>query len=66
VAGKIIFRKTEAGPGSQQKYRNFYLRKLDNYKTPGLDHFMKQKRKLTRLWQKARDPKCKTAINWVA
>jgi hypothetical protein len=32
---------------------------------PGLDCLLKNKRKLSKLWQETRDPACKTAINCV-
>jgi hypothetical protein len=35
------------------------------YEIPGLDRLLKHKRKLRKLWQKTRDPKCKMAVNWV-
>jgi hypothetical protein len=40
--------------------------KLDQkHEKPGIDHLLKQKRKRRKLWQETRDPKCKTAVNWV-
>jgi hypothetical protein len=33
---------------------------------PDLDHLLKHKRKLRKLWQDTRDPKLKTEINWVS
>jgi hypothetical protein len=34
--------------------------KLDQkYEMPGLDHLLQHKRKLRKLWQETRDPKCK-------
>jgi hypothetical protein len=35
-----------------------------NIDIPGLDRLLKHKRRLRKLWQKARDPACKTAVNW--
>jgi hypothetical protein len=31
----------------------------------GLDRLLKYKQRLRKLWQEARDPACKTALNWV-
>jgi hypothetical protein len=40
--------------------------KLDEkYEMAGLDYLLKHKRKLRKLWQETRDPKCKMAVNWV-
>jgi hypothetical protein len=33
---------------------------------PGLDHLLKQKQGLRKLWHETRDPACKSAVNWVA
>jgi hypothetical protein len=35
------------------------------YEIPDLDRLLKHKRKLRKLWKETRDPKCKTAVNWV-
>jgi hypothetical protein len=35
------------------------------YEIPGLDHLLKHKRKLRKIWQETRDLACKTAVNWV-
>jgi hypothetical protein len=35
------------------------------YKIPGLDHLLKNKRKLRKLWQETRDPACKMTVNWI-
>jgi hypothetical protein len=35
------------------------------YKVPGLDHLLKHERKPRKLFQEARDPACKTTLNWV-
>jgi hypothetical protein len=32
---------------------------------PELDHLLQLKRRLGKLWRETRDPKCKTAVNWV-
>jgi hypothetical protein len=37
-----------------------------NNDIPGLDRLLKLKRRLRKLWREARDPACKTAVNWVA
>jgi hypothetical protein len=40
------------------------ITKLDQkYEIPGLDRLLKHKRKLRKLWQETRDPKCKTEVN---
>jgi hypothetical protein len=36
-----------------------------NNDLPGLDRLLKHKQRLRKLWQEARDPACKTAVNWV-
>ncbi|PNF13588.1 hypothetical protein B7P43_G18165 [Cryptotermes secundus] len=36
-----------------------------NNDLPGLDHLIKHKQRLRKLWQETRDPACKTAVNWV-
>jgi hypothetical protein len=35
------------------------------YKLLGIDHLLKDKKKLIKLWQETRDPKYKTAVNYV-
>jgi hypothetical protein len=37
-----------------------------NNDLPVLDRLLKHKRRLRKLWQETRDPKSKTAVNWVA
>jgi hypothetical protein len=36
-----------------------------NNDLPGLDHLLKHKKRLRKLWQETRNPACKTAVNWV-
>jgi hypothetical protein len=36
------------------------------YEIPGLDHLLRHKSKLGKLWHETRDPACKTAVNWVS
>jgi hypothetical protein len=36
-----------------------------NNNLPRLDHLLKYKKRLQKLWHETRDPACKTAVNWV-
>jgi hypothetical protein len=36
------------------------------YEIPDLDHLLKHKRRLGKLWHETRDPACKTAVNRVS
>jgi hypothetical protein len=37
---------------------------INNHDHPGLERLSKHKQRLQKLWQEARDPACKTAVNW--
>jgi hypothetical protein len=37
-----------------------------NRDIPGLDRFLKHKKRLRKLWQETRDPMCKNAFNWIS
>jgi hypothetical protein len=44
--------------------RELTLSELNN-ELPDLDHLLKHKQRLRKLWYETRDPACKTAVNWV-
>jgi hypothetical protein len=37
-----------------------------NNDLPGVDHLLKHKQRLRKLWHETRDPVCKIVVNWVA
>jgi hypothetical protein len=38
---------------------------IKNHDLVGLDHLLKHKQRLQKLWQVTRDPACKMTVNWV-
>jgi len=59
-------RKFTASIASAYRLSTHKLTRSDlNNALSGLDNFLQLKRRLRRLWHEARDPACKTALDWV-
>jgi hypothetical protein len=65
VATTACYFTTSIAPAHRIPTGKISLSDINNHNLPELDHWLKHKQRLQKLWQETWDPTCKTAVNWV-